>query len=360
MSRETTTPPTPVPALSLERLAVPFGAGAGLVDISLLVESNRRLVVIGPSGAGKTTLLRAIAGLATVREGRVHVAGRDVTELPPERRAVGYLHQQPVLFEHLDVGENVAFALRLRRVPDHAVRAQVADALGAVHLAGFERRAPRTLSGGQRHRVTLARAIAAQPSVLLLDEPLVGLDPSLRDDVRDAIIAAHARTAAAMIVATHDLDDAGALADTVAVLIGGTIVQCAAPATLFARPASLAVARLLGVYQEIPGHVQDDGTVASALGVLPNAPGVAPRSNVVVAFRRGALAVVREPNGARGIAAHVIGVRPRAEETTLLVRLAVPGGSPVLEARNESGDALRPGDACIVALDLSAALVFPA
>lgn len=226
-------------ALSVRDLGVPFGAGPGLRAVTFDVAAGERFVVLGASGAGKTSLLRAIAGLQPVTTGAVDVQGHAV-----------YLHQTPVLFPHLTVYENVAFPLRVRHLTDidHRVRA----ALAAVQMTGFAPRFPKTLSGGQAHRVALARAVVARPAVLLLDEPLSSLDPVLRGELRQTMLDLQSEWDGALVIVTHDLDDATALADRVAVLLDRQIVQIAAPADLIARPASLAVARFLGHFNEMP------------------------------------------------------------------------------------------------------------
>ena len=352
-------------AIALEGLHVPFGATRGIVDLSLSVARGERLAVVGPSGVGKTTLLRAIAGLAPVDAGRVTIAGRDVTALPPERRDAVYLHQAPVLFAHLSVGENVAFPLRVRGRRGEEVRRRVREVLAAVQLEGFESRPPQSLSGGQRHRVALARAIAARPAALLLDEPLAALDPSLRDDVRQAIAAAQAEHQPAMILVTHDLDDAGLLADRIAVLLDGHVAQVAAPAELFARPATIEVARFLGIFQELPGRMRNDGTAECPLGVLPDRVGLPAGQNVSIIFRAESLRVgaVRDEMETPGAAvrANVVGMRHRARGATMVMRI---GGAPdgaIVEAPIGPHDHIRaPGDEVCVSLDPSGALVFPA
>jgi ABC-type Fe3+/spermidine/putrescine transport system ATPase subunit len=275
-----------------------------------------------------------VAGLAPVRGGRVEVGGRDVTDAPPERRDAVYLHQTPVLFPHLAVAENVAFPLRVRRVADAEVRTRVAGALDAVRLAGLGDRMPHALSGGQRHRVALARAIAARPVVLLLDEPLSALDPALRAEVREAIVDAQAAHAAALVLVTHDLDDAGALADRVAVLLDGTVAQLARPADLFLRPASLAVARFVAAFREVPARVRPDGAVESALGAVPPGGAAVRPGSAVVLVRADALRLCA--GGA--LAARVLLVRHGARGATATVALdadaavrldvAVPADAP--------------------------------
>jgi len=317
------------PALRLDGVEVGFGGGPGLLPVSLDVAPGERLVVLGASGAGKTTLLRAVAGLAPVRAGRVWIAApnvglRDVTTLPPERRDAVYLHQTPAPFAHLSVFENVAFALRLRRVAAEELRRRVDDALALVQLERYAARLPHQLSGGQRHRVALARAIVARPAVLLLDEPLSSLDPSLRDEVRQAIVRAQEEYGPALVLVTHDLDEAGLVAHRAAVLADRRLLQVAPPAELFARPASLAVARFLGVGAEVPGRVDGDGCFRSALGTW-RVPGAAPGAAVAV-VRPDALRLLApgelaaEPDAcADGV---MEAVRHRARQTTVLVRVA--------------------------------------
>ena len=347
-------------ALVLDRVSVPFGTGAGLADISFSVARGQRLAIVGPSGVGKTTLLRAIAGLSPATTGQIAVDGRDVTALRPEQRDVVYLHQTPVLFEHLTVGENVAFPLRIRRVADGDIHARVASALAAVRLEGLERRAPHALSGGQRHRVALARAIAARPAVLLLDEPLSALDPSLRDEVRAAIVAAQVESGAAIVFVTHDFDDAGILADEVAVLLGGTIAQRGTPETLFAHPASLVVAQLLGVYQTLPGRVRSGGAVECAFGMVPADATLPEGSHAIVAFRSVALHVVTSADDACGVSATVLAVRHRAHGASLELRLGSSPNGPTVEVPSEPFVSASPGRTVRVVLDPRGVRVFPA
>lgn len=352
-------------ALVLEGLHIRFGNAPGIADLSLSVAAGERLAIVGPSGVGKTTLLRAIAGLAPVAAGRVSIAGRDVTTLPPERRDAVYLHQTPVLFAHLSVGENVAFPLRVRAQRGEAVQRRVREALAAVQLDGFEPRTPQSLSGGQRHRVALARAIAARPAAMLLDEPLAALDPSLRDDVRMAIAAAQADHGPAMVLVTHDLDDAGLLADRIAVLLGGRIAQVATPAALFAQPATLGVARFLGIFQELPGQVRDEGSIACALGRIPGRPEVPAGGRVTVVFRAESLHVGRRSDSptARepGVRAHVVGMRHRSRGATVLLRIQGEPEARLVEASiGPHEPAWQPGDEVRLALDPNGAIIFPA
>jgi putative spermidine/putrescine transport system ATP-binding protein len=337
-------------ALLVSDLHVPFGREPGLHGISLRVDVGERLAVVGSSGAGKTTLLRAIAGLAKSSAGSVHIQDNDVTLDPPDRRSAVYLHQRPVLFPHLDVFENIAFPLRIRRRAESEVRARVEEVLASVRLLGLARRMPSQLSGGQRHRVALARAITARPSVLLLDEPLSTLDPPLRAEVREAIVAVQARDRPALVLVTHDIDEAGLLADRVAVLAGGTFIQCDTPATLFARPASLEVARFLGFPNFVEGSMRPDGIFESVLGALPLANAGAPAGPAIAAFQPEAVRAADE-----GVTGRVIALDHRVRSTSAMVRV----GDVLLEVADPDRS-LAPGDEARLVLDSRRAVVFPA
>jgi ABC-type sugar transport system ATPase subunit len=319
-----------VPALEVAGLEAPFGAGPGLSAVSFAVAPGERLAIVGGSGAGKTTLLRAIAGLGPLTGGHIAIKGRDVGAEPAERRDAVYLHQTPLLFPHLSVAENVAFPLRVRHVPRGEIEQRVGDALAAVHLDGFRGRSPRTLSGGQRHRVALARAVVARPAVLLLDEPLSALDPTLRDEVRASLLALQSQYQPAMVLVTHDLDEAGVLGDRIGVLLDGRIAQLAAPDELFVTPASVAVARFLGIPNIVAGTFREDGRFDSALGSVRVLHRPAPLSAAdrVAVFRPDAARVVQ--GGA--LSGRVLNIRqgPRGtaiqlEVGGLVVEIA-PGG----------------------------------
>ncbi len=312
-------------ALVLDGVAVPFGTRPGLAGIALEVPPGGQLALLGASGSGKSSLLRAIAGLGPLDAGRVVVAGRDVTHEPPEARGVVYLHQAPLLFPHLSVAGNVAFPLEVRRVPAAERVARVHAALDAVRLAELAGRRPHELSGGQRQRAALARALVARPAVLLLDEPFTGLDPALRQEVREALVALQATHRSALVLVTHDLDDAAFVGDRIGVLHEGGLAQVAAPAELFARPRSLAVARLTGIPNAVPASLRADGTAEGPLGTLrPGAAFAAPGA-VTLVFRPEAL--LPDPEGP--LAGIVRSVHARAAGITM--RLEVAGHA--LEAR---------------------------
>jgi putative spermidine/putrescine transport system ATP-binding protein len=303
--------------LRLRDLVVRFGSEAGLQPVSLEVGGGELLALVGASGAGKTTLLKAVAGLAACASGKVEIGGGDVTHVPAEKRSAVYLRQSPVLFPHLSVFENVAFPLRVRRVRGAEIGGRVEQALSAVRLDGMGGRRTTTLSGGQSQRVALARAIVARPRVLLLDEPLSALDPSLREEMRQSILDVLREYAPGVLMVTHDLDEAGLLADRIGVLIDRRLAQVDTPAKLFSRPESLAVARFLGFANRLRGQVTDDGIFASPLGRIPAGDRL-PNGPAVAVFR--ADAVRANPTGERG--GRVISLLFRAHQTAAVLDIA--------------------------------------
>ena len=218
-----------------------------LARVELELADGERLAVLGPSGSGKSTLLRVIAGLQRPDAGRVLLDGQDVTEVPAHRRGVGLMFQDGALFPHRDVEGNVSFGLRMTGVPAAARADRVAWALALVGLEGYERRAVATLSGGERQRVALARALAPDPGLLLLDEPLGSLDRPLRERLLADLEALFEQLGRTVVTVTHDVGEAFALADRVAVMRDGRIVQSAPPDELWARPADSWTARFLGL-----------------------------------------------------------------------------------------------------------------
>ena len=242
--------------------------GAPTLDgIDLRVADGEMLSIVGPSGSGKSTLLRVAAGLTAPASGRVHVGGSDVTDQPAEQRGLTAMFQQPHLFTHLSVLDNVAFGPRLRGVSRREARESARRYLSLVHLGDLGGRRTRELSGGQQQRVALARALATEERVLLLDEPFSALDAGLRRSMHELLREVRAALSPTILMVTHDLDEA-ALADRVAVLADGRLEQVATVPALYRRPASVVVARLLGGFNEIPGRVQD-GHHLSRWGSVP-------------------------------------------------------------------------------------------
>ena len=299
------------------------GAAAPAVDgVELTVPTGEVVALLGPSGCGKSSLLRAVAGLEPLAEGDVAWDGVTVADVPVHRRGFGLLFQDGQLFAHRDVAGNVAYGLPERR--DRAAReARVAELLDLVGLPGTQRRDVATLSGGERQRVALARALAPRPRLLLLDEPLSALDRGLRErlalDLRDVLVA----TGTTALFVTHDQDEAFAVADRVAVMDAGRLLQVASPAALWARPASQRVARFLGyeAFVDVPGDA--DGGAWPAVRALVDAVRAADVALLpaggVLALAAGAL-VVAEGRVADGAVEGVVQVlRTRRGRTEVVV-----------------------------------------
>ncbi len=246
----------------------PGGTLATVRGLDLTVDSGRISALLGPSGAGKTTVMKLIAGLLSPDAGDITLTGRSILTLPPERRGVVIVFQNPLLFPHLTVAQNVGFGLRMRGLPTAQVAARVDAMLERTRLTGLGQRRPVALSGGQAQRVALARALVLQPDLLLLDEPLSSLDPALRDEMRALILALQREMAVTTIVVTHDQTEAVVLADQIALLLDGRLAQHGPPDQVYGRPASLSVARFFGGVNFLPGTAVD-GLFHSAIGAMP-------------------------------------------------------------------------------------------
>jgi ABC-type Fe3+/spermidine/putrescine transport system ATPase subunit len=245
-----------------------YGPVEVLHGVSLTIERGQFVALLGPSGCGKTTLLRIIAGLESVTAGSVHLAGRDVTRLPPEKRNIAMMFQSYALLPHLSVAENVRFPLRMRHIGTRAEQdAKVAAALDLVQLGPLAGRMPRQLSGGQQQRVALARAVVSDPDVLLLDEPLSNLDARLREDMQVELLQLHRRLGITTIFVTHDQEEALSLADTVVLMRGGRIEQQAAPAEIYAKPATAFASTFIGSANLVPVAVEGAVALWRAEGV---------------------------------------------------------------------------------------------
>jgi iron(III) transport system ATP-binding protein len=258
-----------------------FGEVEAVLDTRLCVERGEIVALLGPSGCGKTTLLRLIAGFETPDAGTIELDGRPVAGtgswVAPERRRVGMVFQDYALFPHLTVAENVGFGLsRARR------RGRLAELLRLTDLDGLGARYPHELSGGQQQRVALARALAPDPELILLDEPWSNIDPHLRGVLRDEIAAILRGVGVTAVLVTHDRDEAFSLADRVALMLDGTIVQEGTPEELYLNPASRWAAEFVGAGNFLAGRVEN-GLVLTPLGAFPaNGSGGGPRAEVLI------------------------------------------------------------------------------
>lgn len=260
-------------------------------DLNLAVQKGEFLTLLGPSGSGKTTSLMMLAGFEAPTQGKIRIAGRPVQDIPPYRRNIGMVFQNYALFPHMTVAENLAYPLRVRRVPKPDMKARVIRALEMVQMQQFADRKPAQLSGGQQQRVALARALVFGPELVLMDEPLGALDKSLRETLQYEIKHLHEKLGVTVVYVTHDQGEALTMSDRIAVFNHGRIEQLAAPAQLYESPANAFVAGFIGENNALPGIVREAraercvvdlscGPVTACTG-----PGVGPGSNVVVSIR---------------------------------------------------------------------------
>jgi putative spermidine/putrescine transport system ATP-binding protein len=243
--------------LILSNVTKQFGTFKAVNDVSLSVPDGTFVCLLGPSGCGKTTLMRMIAGLDLPTTGAIALGGDDITQVPTHKRNLGMVFQSLALFPHLTVGENIAYALRIRGIDKADQKKRVDELLGMIRLPGFADRSVNKLSGGQRQRVAIARALAISPKLFLLDEPLSALDAKLREAMQVELRQLQQRLGITTIVVTHDQREAMTMADTVVVMNGGEIRQAAAPVDIYRQPADSFVADFIGSTNLIP--FQADG-----------------------------------------------------------------------------------------------------
>jgi putative spermidine/putrescine transport system ATP-binding protein len=257
---------TPEPAsVSVEGLRIGYGAVEVVKGLDLQVARGEIITLLGPSGCGKTTTLRAIAGFVSPTHGVIRLAGRDVTDVPPNKRNIGLVFQGYALFPHMSVFDNVAYGLRMRKVALPEIRDRVRRALALVKLESFAERRPRELSGGQQQRVAIARAIVIEPAVLLLDEPLSSLDAKLRHEMRVELRHLLKQMGVASIFVTHDQEEAIVLSDRVVLMNEGRVEQEGTPQAVYNRPGSLFAAAFLGQANFLKGTVASFAADGSAI-----------------------------------------------------------------------------------------------
>jgi iron(III) transport system ATP-binding protein len=250
---------TPAVSVAIEGVNLSYGDNHVLKDVNLAIEPGEFFAFLGPSGCGKTTLLRLIAGFNRADTGRVTIGGQDISNLPPWKRDVGMVFQSYALWPHMSVRRNVAFGLEERGVKRAEIERRVEAALGLVGLGHLAERRPSQLSGGQQQRVAVARTVAVEPKVLLLDEPLSNLDAKMRVQVRRELRDLQQRLGLTAIFVTHDQEEANTICDRIAVMNDGIVQQVGTPMELYERPANLFVAGFLGTANILKGRVAGSG-----------------------------------------------------------------------------------------------------
>ena len=310
-------------SLRVSRVSVRYGEVTILDEVSLDIEAGEFVALLGASGCGKTTLLRAISGFARVTGGEIRIGGREVTRTPPERRNTAMVFQSYALWPHMSAADNIGYGLKLRGVAAPERRARVEQVLALLGLAGLGRRRISQLSGGQRQRVALGRALAVDPTILLLDEPLSNLDARIRQTVRHEIKSLQESLGITTVHVTHDREEAMVMADRIAIMNAGRIVQVGAPESVYNRPESAFVAGFMGADNVVPLEVAlANGGVAIGAGPHNDAA-------VLPLAGRGSNEGARFSPACDGeVAAHF-----RAEAARLVVDAAPPPDSLVLQGR---------------------------
>ena len=284
--------------LQLDAVTKAFDRVRAVDAVSEQFRRGEYFCILGPSGCGKTTLTRIIAGFEQPDSGALLLHGVDITRAPPERRDVNIVFQTFALFPHLSAYDNIAFGLRMKKLPRATVAQRVDAALALVHLEHEARRLPRQLSGGQQQRVALARALVNEPAVLVLDEPLSALDQSLRGRMQSELRRIQRESGVTFIHITHDQNEALSLADRIGVMRSGRFEQVASPRDIYARPANAFVAAFVGPNNVLPASIREDGTVELDDGViLPVQTALPPGTTILLAVRPHGFRICRSANG---------------------------------------------------------------
>jgi iron(III) transport system ATP-binding protein len=341
--------------LGFENVSRRYGDTLALDDVTFDVAPGEVLCLLGPSGCGKTTLLRIAAGVERPSSGRVLIDNEEVAGpnrfVPPEKRGVGLMFQDFALFPHLTILDNVAFGLKF--LTRREAKAEALAALERVGLAQYAAEYPHILSGGEQQRVALARAIAPRPGVLLMDEPFSGLDPQLRESMREDALAILHETRATCIVVTHDAEEAMRMGDHVALMREGRVVQTGKAPDLYRDPKDIFVARTFSDLNEMPARIEA-GKVATPLGTFP-AQGLADGTEVIVCVRQGGLRLLPAGEGAPG---RILDTRFLGD--LALVEIAVEGLDTPALARLREIDVPPQGADVGVGVDSGAVLIFEA
>jgi putative spermidine/putrescine transport system ATP-binding protein len=351
--------------LRLEDISHRFGDVLAVRDINLDIAGGELVALLGPSGCGKSTLLRIVSGFIRQSSGRVLFDGEPVDHLPPSRRGAGIVFQNYALFPHMTVAENVAYGLEAQKWPRRRIGPRVAEMLALVHMSEFAGRKPRQLSGGQQQRVALARCLATDPKVLLLDEPFGALDKNLRLDMQIEVKRLQREYGITTILVTHDQEEALSMADRIAVMARGSIEQVSSPTEIYDRPKTLFVNQFVGSANVIAGEFMraQDGVAAVRVGEgallkVEEAPQLAAGAPVLVSVRPEQLRLDAAPGEGR-IAGVVKAVMPLGPHVVYEVETQSGTSLKVSEPRAAATPLRRPGESVHVAASAAACRVFP-
>lgn len=335
--------------ITLQDLTRRFGDLTAVDQVSLDLKEGEFFALLGPSGCGKTTLLRMIAGFETPDSGKILLDGKDIAGLRPNRRPVNMMFQSYALFPHMSVQANVAYGLEMEKLPSAEVKRRTAEILEKTELIDLSARKPAELSGGQRQRVALARAIVKQPRVLLLDEPLGALDKKLREQMQLELKRLQHEIGITFVVVTHDQDEALVMADRIALMNQGRVVQASSPRVLYDQPANRFVADFIGASNFVPGTVTAQGLETTHQGLLLLDPAftasLGTKATIAVRPERVKITLDGALAGSNAVVGNVINIAYHGQSVTLVVNVAGLEDSLIVEltATEEEQIALRQG-----------------
>ncbi|TIQ76666.1 ABC transporter ATP-binding protein [Mesorhizobium sp.] len=311
--------------LAIDRVSKNFGRVTAVDGISLDIRENEFFALLGPSGCGKTTLLRMLAGFETPNHGRILLDGRDIARTPPNKRPVNLMFQSYALFPHMSVRANVSYGLEMERLPAKEIRSRVDAILATTELVAFADRKPEQLSGGQKQRVAVARALVKRPRLLLLDEPLGALDKKLRGAMQLELKRLQHEVGITFVIVTHDQEESLVMADRMAVLRDGKLLQCDTPHAVYEHPADRFVADFIGVMNFVPGKATADGVMAAdgtrIVGTVPSP--LASGAAAVASVRPERIRLFPSPETANRIAGTVEALAYHGLDLQLHVRAAL-------------------------------------
>lgn len=329
------------PLLSLQDVHKSFGNARAVAGVTLDIHENEFFALLGPSGSGKTTLLRMLAGFETLSVGEVLLNGENITHVPPNRRPVNLMFQSYALFPHMTVAQNIAYGLEMERLPKSEVKSRVDEILEVIQLSHLSARKPDQLSGGQKQRVALARALVKRPKVLLLDEPLGALDKKLRSEMQLELKRLQHEFGITFVVVTHDQEEALVMADRVAIMRDGALLQVGTPREIYEHPQTRFAADFIGVMNFLEVTVTNDGLRAADGGLIAaKHPNLAIGSTAVAAIRPERLKIGTE--GDNGLSGEITAIAYHGLDLLLHLRTAVSGQPVIVRLAADVADRLQP------------------